>query len=136
MRTRMWGGVSFAGLLGAAAAGAYVGAVAAGLLAVLTGQVFAAGSPWPAGVGVLAVLGAAGGWLLARLTRLALALDRRVLVLTVGGVVSLPLAVAIGQLRQAGSVGIVLVMIAGWAGVRTYVRARRRAVRRYVRALR
>lgn len=130
------GGISFAGLVGAAAAGAYVGAVAVGLLAVLTGQVFAAGSPWPAGVGVLAVLGAAGGWLLARLTRLAPALDRRVLVLTVGGLVSLPLAVAIGQLRHGGSVGIGLVMIAGLVGAVTHVRARRRAATRYARALR
>jgi hypothetical protein len=136
MRT-VRGGISFAGLVGAAAAGAYVGAVAAGLLAVLTGQVFAAGSPWPAGVGVLAVLGAAGGWLLARLTRLASALDRRVLVLTVGGLVSLPLAVAIGQLWHGGSVGVGLVMIAGWAGAVIHVCARRRLVlRRYSRALR
>jgi hypothetical protein len=134
MRT-VRGGISFAGLVGAAAAGAYVGAAAAGLLAVLTGQVFAAGSPWPAGVGVLAVFGAAGGWLLARLTPLALAVDRRVLVLTVGGLVSLPLAVAIGQLHQAGSVGTGLVMIAGLSGAVTHAR-RRRAVTRYARALR
>jgi hypothetical protein len=134
MRT-VRGGISFAGLVGAAAAGAYFGAAAAGLLAVLTGQVFAPGSPWPAGVGVLAVLGAAGGWLLARLTRLAPALERRALVLTVGGLVSLPLAVAIGQLHQAGSIGIGLVMIAGLAGAVTHAR-RRRAATRYARALR
>lgn len=129
-------GVSFAGLVGATAAGAYVGAVAAGALAVLTGQVFAAGSPWPAGVGVLAVLGTIGGWLLSRLTRLAPTLERRTLVWTVGGLVSLPLAVAIGQLRQAGGVGIGLVMIDGLAGAVTHVRASRRRAARYARALR
>lgn len=119
MRT-VRGGISFGGLIRAAGAGAYLGVAVAGLLAVFTGQVFAAGSPWPAGAPVLALLGAVGGWLLARLTRPRLAprLSRRTLVLTVGGLVSLPLAVAIGQLHQVGSVGIAVVMIAGCAGGR------------------
>ncbi|MGH3935987.1 MAG: hypothetical protein ACRDS1_13590, partial [Pseudonocardiaceae bacterium] len=111
----------------------------AGLLAVLTGQAFAAGSPWPAGAAVLALLGAAGGGALAGLTRLAPRLSRRTLVFTLGGLVSLPLAVAIGQLHQVGSVGIVLVMIAGCAGILSYVtgrlrRASQRADGRYARA--
>ncbi|MGH3777035.1 MAG: hypothetical protein ACRDRR_15125 [Pseudonocardiaceae bacterium] len=128
------GGISFAGLVGAAAAGAYFGAATAGLLAVLTGQALVAGNPWSAGVTVLALLGAAGGWLLGRLTSLAPALDRRALVFTVGGLVSFPLAVAIGQLRQVGSVGIGLVMIAGLVSVLVYVFARwRRAASRYAR---
>lgn len=129
MRT-VRGGISFAGLIGAAAAGAYLGAVVAGLLAVLTGQAFAAGSPWPAGVGVLALLGAAGGWLLAQLTRARLAprLSRRTLVFALGGLVSLPLAIASGQLHQVDSVGIVLVVIAGWAGIISYVTGRLRRV--------
>jgi hypothetical protein len=37
--------------------------------------VFDAGSPWPAGASVLALLGAAGGWIVARLTRLALTVE-------------------------------------------------------------
>jgi hypothetical protein len=142
MRT-VRGGFSFAGLIGAAAVGAYLGAVVAGLLAVVTGQVFAAGSPWPAGSGVLALLGAAGGWLVAGLTRARLAprLFRRTLVCTLGGLVSLPLAIAIGQLHQVGGVGIVLVVIAGWAGIISYVtgrlrRASQRAGGRYVGASR
>lgn len=48
---------------------------------------------------------------------------------TLGGLVSLPLAVAIGQLHQlhqVGSVGIILVMIAGWAGIISYVTGRLR----------
>ncbi|MGH3927230.1 MAG: hypothetical protein ACRDS1_16225 [Pseudonocardiaceae bacterium] len=98
MRT-LRGGISFGGLIRAAGVGAYLGATVAGLLAVLTGQAFAAGSPWPAGAPVLALLGAAGGWLLARLTRARLVprLARRTSVFIVGGLVSLPLAVAIGS---------------------------------------
>lgn len=135
------GGVSFAGLVASAATGAYLGAAAAGLLALLTGQVFDAGSPWPAGASVLALLGAAGGWLVARLTRLAMTMNHRTLVFTAAGLVSLPLAIAIGQLHQADSVGIGLVMIAGLTGVVRYVsHCRRRVMRRpsgrYARALR
>lgn len=130
MRT-VRGGISFAGVVGAAATGAYFGAAVAGLLALLTGQVFDAGSPWPAGAGVLAVLGAASGWLVARLTRLALTMNRRTLVFTVTGAVSFPLAVAIGQLHQVGGVGIGLVMIAGCASAVGHVaNCRRRVIRR------
>lgn len=140
MRT-VRGGISFAGLVASAATGAYLGAAAAGLLALLTGQVFDAGSPWPAGASVLAVLGAAGGWLSARFTRLGLAMNHRTLAFTVAGLVSFPLAVAIGQLHQVGSVGIGLVMIGGLTGVVSYVSHRRRRVMRrpsgrYARALR
>ncbi|MGH4009676.1 MAG: hypothetical protein ACRDTH_16255, partial [Pseudonocardiaceae bacterium] len=138
MRTAR-GGISFAGLIGAAAVGAYLGAVVAGLLSVATGQAFAVGSPWPAGAPVLALLGAAGGCLVARLTRARLVprLSRRTLVFTLGGLVSLPLAIAIGQLHQVDSVGIALVVIAGWAGIISYVtgrlrRASHRAGGRYV----
>ncbi|MGH3901180.1 MAG: hypothetical protein ACRDTA_23605 [Pseudonocardiaceae bacterium] len=137
---RTWG-IRFGGLIRAAAAGAYLGAAVAGLIAVLTGQAFAAGSPWLAGAPVLALFGAVGGWFLARLTRARLVprLPRRTLVFTVGGLVSLPLAVAIGQLHQVGNVGIALVMIAGCAGIVSYVtgrlrRASQRVGGRYVRA--
>lgn len=142
MRTAR-GGLSFAGLIGAAAGGAYLGATVAGMLAVMTGQAFAVGSPWPAGAGVLALLGAAGGWLLAQLTRTRLApeMPRRTLVFTLGGLVSLPLAIAIGQLHQLDGVGTVLVVIAGWVGIISYVTGRlrrgsQRASGRYARASR
>lgn len=50
---------------------------------------------------------------------------------TVGGLVSLPLAVAIGQLHQVGSVGIVLVVIAGCAAILGHATGRlRRASQR------
>jgi hypothetical protein len=123
----MRGGVSFAGVLGAGVPGAYFGAVAAGLLAVVTGQVRD-----PAAMAGLAVLGAAGGWLVAILTRWAPAVHRRVAVFTAGGLVSFPLAVSIGQLQhQWAEVGIGFVA-AGWlvrAG-RCLSSARRGRVRR------
>jgi hypothetical protein len=130
MRT-VRGGISFAGVVGAAATGAYLGAAVAGLLALLTGQVFDAASPWPAGAGVLAVLGAVGGWLVARLIRLALTMNRRTFVFTVAGAVSCPLAVASGQLHRVSSVGISLVMIAGCAGAVGHVWNRRCRVMRW-----
>lgn len=115
------GGISFTGVIGAAAGGVYLGAVLAGLLALITGHVFDAGSPWPAGASVLALLGAAGGWLFAQLSRRAITMHRRTLLFTVAGLVSLPLAVAIGQLHQVGSIGIGLVVIAGCGGIVRYV---------------
>lgn len=127
-------GISFAGLIAAGTVGAYFSAVVAGLLAVLTGQAFVVGSPWPAGVGVLALLGAVGGCLLAGITRARLVpgLSRRTLVFAIGGLVSLPLAVAVGQLHQLGGVGIVLVVIAGLAGIIRYLTGRlRRAPQRF-----
>jgi hypothetical protein len=108
----MRGGVSFAGVLGAGVPGAYFGAVAAGLLAVVTGQVRD-----PAAMAGLAVLGAAGGWLVAILTRWAPAVHRRVAVFTGGGLVSFPLAVSIGQLQhQWAEVGIGSWPLGGWSG--------------------
>jgi hypothetical protein len=105
----MRGGVSFAGVLGAGVSGAYFGAVVAGLLAVVVGQVRD-----PAAMAGLAVLGAVGGWLVAILTRWAPAVHRRVVVFTAGGLVSFPLAVFIGQLQhQWAEVGIGF-MAAGW----------------------
>ena len=121
-------GISFAGLIAAGTVGAYFSVVVAGLLAVLTGQAFAAGSPWPAGVGVLALLGVVGGWLLAGVSRARLVpeLSRRTLVFALGGLVSLPLAVAVGQLHQVGGVGIVLVVTAGLVSISRYLTGRRR----------
>lgn len=120
------GGVRFVGLLGASGVGAYLGAAAAGLIAVLTGQVFAEGSSWPTAVPLLAVFGAVAGALVAGLTRLARRLRRRTVILAVGGLVSLPLAIAINHLDQMDSVGISLVLLGGMVGMIVYVRDRRR----------
>ena len=101
--------MTFIGLLGAGAPGAYCGAAAAGLLAVVTGQVRD-----PAGLVALAVVGAVGGWLVAMLTRWAPAVHHRVAVFTSGGLVSFPLAVSFGQLQPPwAQVGFGFVA-AGW----------------------
>lgn len=123
---RVRGGVGFAGMIGATGVGAYLGAALAGLLAVLTGQAFADDSPWPGGAVVLAVLGAGGGGLVTGLTALAWTMRHRTLLLVLGGLVSLPLATAIGQLHQADSIGIGLVAVGGVVGMRVYVTSRRR----------
>jgi hypothetical protein len=78
-------GMTFIGLLGAGAPGAYFGAAAAGVLPVVTGQVRE-----PAGLVGLAMMGAVGGWLVAMLTRWAPAVHHRVVVFTAGGLVSFP----------------------------------------------
>jgi hypothetical protein len=127
-------GISFAELIAAGTVGAYFSAVVAGLLAVITGQAFAGGSLWLAGAGVLALFGAVGGWLLAGITRARLVpkMSRRTLAFALGGLVSLPLAVAVGQLHQVGGVGIVMVVLAGLVGIIRYLRRRlRRASQRF-----
>jgi hypothetical protein len=101
--------MTFTGLLAAGAPGAYCGAVAAGLLAVVTGQVL-----HPAAMAGLAVLGAVGGLLAAMLTGWAPAVHRRVVVFTVVGLVSLPLAVCIGQLQHQWATWGVGLVAAGW----------------------
>ena len=119
-RTRT--GMTFTGLLGAGAPGAYFGAVAAGSLAVVTGQVRD-----PAAIPGLAVLGAVGGCLAAMLTRWAPAVHRRIAVLTAVGLVSLPLAVCIGQLpHQWAEVGISLMAVGWLMRVGRYVSCARR----------
>lgn len=103
------GGMTFTGLLGAGGVGAYFGAAGAGLFAVVTGQVND-----PAAMVGLAVMGAVGGWLLAMLTRWAPAVNRRVLVFVVGGLVSFPLAFSVPwQSHQWAEVGVGL-MAVGW----------------------
>lgn len=123
---RVRGGVGFAGMIGAMGVGAYLGAALAGLLAVLTGQAFAEGSPWPGGAVALAVLGAVAGGLVAGLTALAWTLRRRPLLLVLGGLVSLPLATAIGQLDQVDSVGVGLVAAGGVVGMLVHITSRLR----------
>jgi hypothetical protein len=128
----MRGGVSFAGVTGAGVPGAYFGAVAAGLLAVVTGQVRDPVAMAGLAMAELAVLGAAGGWLVAILTRWAPAVHRRVAVFTAGGLVSFPLAVSIGQLQHQWAVVGIGFVAAGWlvrAG-RYVSSARRGRVRR------
>jgi hypothetical protein len=102
-------GTTFTGLLAAGVPGAYFGAVVAGLLAVVTEPLRD-----PAAMAGLAVLGTVGGCLVAILTRWAPAVHRRVAVFTVGGLVSFPLAVSIGQLQHPwAEVGIGFIA-AGW----------------------
>lgn len=123
---RVPGRVRFAGLIGASGVGTYLGTAVAGLVAVLSGQVLAQGSSWPAAAVMLAVLGAGAGAVIAGLTRVARTLRRRTLILTAGGLVSLPLATAINHLDQVDSIGIGLVGLGGVVGVIVYVRGRRR----------
>lgn len=122
----------FGRLIGAGGLGAYLGAAVAGLVAVVTGQALSAGSPWLAGVPVLAVLGAGVGAAIARVTRswFLPGIRRRMEVFTAVGVVVLPLAAAFGQLRWSGSVGILLVLAGGIATMAIYLRTPRAAARR------
>lgn len=126
MRLRSW--AMFAKLISAGGLGTYVGAAAAGLVAVLTGQVFAPGSAWPAAVPGLAVLGIVLGAVVARLSRRWLfpQIPRRgkgLLGFLGAGLVTLPLAVAIGQFHQLRGVGLPLIAVGTLAMVVVYLRA-------------
>ena len=117
--------VMFGRLVGATGLGAYVGAALAGLIAVVTGQAFSSCSTWLSGVPVLAALGAAVGPGIAWFTRrwFLPRLRRRVLAFTAADVLVLPLAVAIGQLRAIGTLGLLLVFLGGATTVTLYLRA-------------
>lgn len=140
MRLRWGRWLLFVRIIAAAGIGTYLGAAAAGLLAVLTGQAFSAGSDWLLGVPVLAVLGAAVAPVVGWLTRFWLApgLQHRLLLFTCVGAVTMPLAFAISELRWLDSVGL-LFLFTGWLTMLVvYVRAlpgieRARARHRYAR---
>ena len=104
--------VFFLRFIGAGGVGAYLGAAAAGVLAVLTGGVFTPGSPWVTAVPMLAILGAVAGCAIARLTRhwLVPQLDRRLLWSTLAGAVALPLATAVAHLGTLLNVGLLLIL--------------------------
>lgn len=108
--------VLFLRFIGAGGVGAYVGAAASGLIAVLTGKVFAPGSPWVAGLPFLIVIGAVLTMGIARLTRawlLPTVATRRMLWGAAIGAVVLPLAVAVGELGDLAPIAIGL-MAVGW----------------------
>ena len=115
--------VMFGRLIGVTGLGAYLGAALAGLIAVITGQAFAA--PWPAAVPVLAVLGGAVGAAVSWLTRrwFAPRLRHRFLVLSGAGIPTLPLAVAIGQFHAIASVDLLLIFLGGATTLIIYLRA-------------
>ncbi|WNV83149.1 hypothetical protein [Umezawaea sp. Da 62-37] len=86
--------------IGAAGVGSYLGAATAGLIAVITGSVFAPGSIWAAAVPGLALLGALLTTGVARLTRFWLLpsiTHRRTLWGAAAGAVLTPLAVGGSQ---------------------------------------
>ncbi|MCP2242514.1 MULTISPECIES: hypothetical protein [Lentzea] len=108
--------VVFMRLIGAGGVGAYVGAAASGLIAVLTGKVFAPGSPWTTGLPFLIVIGAVLTMGIARLTRawfLPAVATRRILWGAAAGAVLLPLAVAVGELGDLAPIAVGLMAI-GW----------------------
>ncbi|MDA3644385.1 hypothetical protein LZ318_30765 [Saccharopolyspora indica] len=120
--------VVFARLCGAAGLGVLLGAAAAGLLNIITGQAFIYDSAWLAGFPVLAVIGAAGGFAAAWLTRrwLAPAAARRRLLGAVIGAVALPLATALAQGEPIRAVAFPLVLIGAAGIVALWVRGYRR----------
>ncbi|RAS59520.1 hypothetical protein C8D87_114132 [Lentzea atacamensis] len=106
--------VAFLRFIGAFGAGAYFGAAAAGLVAVVTGRVFAPGSTWVAALPFLVILGAvltAGAAWLTRLWLLPKLRRRRKRWGAAAGVVLTPLAVAFGELGDLAPLGVVLVLI-------------------------
>lgn len=122
--------VVFARFIGACGVGTYIGAAAAGLLALLTGRVLVPGSPWLTGLPFLVVIGAVVTTGVARLTRFWLLpkLRRRLLWGAVAGAVLTPLAVAVGQAGDLSTIAALL-MLAGaattsWLWVRWFRRSR------------
>jgi hypothetical protein len=120
---------SFVRLIGAASLGTYLGAAVAGLVAVVTGETFAAGSPWLTALPVLAVAGIGVGAVTSWLTRRWFVphASRRRSSFVAAGVITLPLVVAIGQLREIQAIGVPLVVIGAVTTLVVYCRALRTA---------
>jgi hypothetical protein len=117
----------FARFCGVSGLGVYVGTAIAGLIAVLTGRVFAAGATWLATVPVLAVVGAGVGVLVGRLTRrwLLPRVPARRWTFLAAGAVTLPLFTAVGQPGALGPPGAVLALAGGCAMLVVYWRSAR-----------
>ncbi len=93
--------VIFWRFIGSFGVGSYLGAAVAGLVALLTGKVFAAGSTWVTGLPVLVVFGAIITAVVSRLTRpwlLPRFARHRWLGGAVAGLLLGPLAIAVGEL--------------------------------------
>lgn len=127
--------VVFGRLIGAAGLGAALGGAAAGLIAIVLGQAFQPGSTWLTGLPVLAVLGAIFGAGVARLTRqwfLPTFAARqngsryRMLLFIVGGMVVVPLTVAVGQLDAIAAVAIPLMLLGSMVTLMLWTRVFRR----------
>jgi hypothetical protein len=106
--------VVFFRFIGAFGAGSYLGAAAAGLLAVVTGRVFAPGSTWVTALPFLAVLGAlltAGAAWLTRRWLFPTFQHRRKLWGAAAGVVLTPLAVAFGELGDLSKIGVLFILV-------------------------
>lgn len=119
--------IAFVRLCAAAGLGVYLGASAAGLIAVLDGEAFRSGSPWLGNLPALAVVGAGVGLAVARLTRrwLALRTPRRWVVFAIGGIVTLPLFTAVSELGAIEAVGASLALAGGAVMTVLYWRASR-----------
>lgn len=126
--------VWFLRLVAAQGLGAYLGAAVAGALALLSGDAFAPGSTWPSALPGFAVVGAVAGMVAAALTRgwLLPGAQRRGPVFTVAGVVTMPLAVAVGELDPTAleAVAVPVVVAGGVASTVVYLRALRRTAAR------
>jgi hypothetical protein len=96
---------------------------------VVTGETFVPGSPWLATVPALAVVGAAAGAVMSRPTRwwLAPRAAYRRLIFVAVGIVSLPMFVAVGQLREMDALGVPLVFLGAATTTVVYWRALRTA---------
>jgi hypothetical protein len=118
--------VVFWRFIGSFGVGTYLGAAAAGLIALLTGTVFAAGSTWATGLPVLAVLGAIITAVVSRLTRpwlLPKLARHRWLWGAAAGLLLGPLAIAVGELGGLlAPVGLPLMFIGAVTTVVLWVR--------------
>lgn len=105
--------------------GAYLGASVGGLIPVVTGRVFAHGSPWLVTVPMLAIAGAGLGMVVSWLTRtwLLRRIPRRRWTFAGTGVVTLPLFTAIGQSDEFATVSFALAAVGGAVMLVTYWRA-------------
>ena len=106
---------AFLRLIGAGGVGSVLGIACTGAVAVATGQALAGGSPWPRAVPAFVILGAAAGGGVSRLSRRWLLPHRRKRTPVIVGVgaVSVPLALAVGQLAQAWSPLLPVAALAG-----------------------
>jgi len=112
-------------LTAAGGLGCYLGAAAAGLAAAVTGHAFEPASPWLAGAPVGALLGTGVGVVVAARTRgwLAPRLPHRIALFSLAGLLTMPLASAVGQLRAIASFALPLIAVGAMLTVGVRIRA-------------